>query len=115
MTKRYTMPDGKTRAASQGQWIFGEDVKAFLEFCQDNGHETRKHPGLCSTGYQVRHAGHWMGLLWNKSFRRYTADRRLSLLVQSFAATGKTPNDQHKGPAARPVPLDAPVRPGAGA
>lgn len=85
MTKRWTRPDGKTRAAGEGPWIALEDMRAFREFAVKNGHEVREHPGLMSNGYQVRHQGHWMGLLWNKGFKRYTADRRLSLLVQSFA------------------------------
>jgi hypothetical protein len=54
---------------------------------EQHGHQTREHPGLNSRGYQVQHAGHWMPLLWNSAFKRYTADRRLSLLVQSFAAS----------------------------
>lgn len=87
--KKFTMPDGKTRDAGAGPWIAREDVKAFLEFCRNNGHVTREHPGLMSTGYQIRHQDHWMGLLWNKGFKRYTADRRLALIVQSFAATKK--------------------------
>lgn len=85
--KRWTMPDGKTRNAGQGPWIAREDMPAFLAFAATNGHETREHPGLYSNGYQVQHQGHWMGLLWNKNWRRYTADRRLSLLVQTFAAS----------------------------
>jgi hypothetical protein len=84
--KPYTMPDGKTRDACAGPWVALEDARKFLQFCSANGHETREHPGLNSDGYQVRHQGHWMGLLWNKHMRRYTADRRLSLIVQSFAA-----------------------------
>jgi hypothetical protein len=83
--KRWTMPDGKTRAASQGPWIAREDMAAFKAFALGNGHEVREHPGLNCSGYQIRHQGHWMGVLWNKGFKRYTADRRLSLLVQSFA------------------------------
>ena len=90
MPKKYTMPDGKTRDASAGPWVARKDVKAFLDFCESNGHETRLHPGLWATeGHQIRHAGHWMSILWNKSFKRFTADRRLGLLVQSFAATGR--------------------------
>ena len=89
---RSTMPDGKTRSAAAGPWVAGEDIGAFLQFCRQQGRETREHPGLMSRGYQVRHDGHWMPLLWNKSFKRYTADRRLSLLVQSFAASKPRPN-----------------------
>lgn len=86
MTKRWTMQDGKTRNAGQGPWIAADHVRGFLEFCRSHGYETREHPGLDSSGYQVHHQGHWMALLWNKHWKRYTADRRLSLLVQSFAA-----------------------------
>jgi len=87
MKKPHTMPDGKTRNAGAGPWIAREDAKSFLAFCEQHGHQTREHPGLNSRGYQVQHAGHWMPLLWNSAFKRYTADRRLSLLVQSFAAS----------------------------
>lgn len=76
----------KTRDASTGPWVNMDDVRAFLSFCAQEGHKWRVHTGLYSDGYQVLHQGHWMALLWNKSWKRYTADRRLSLLVQSFAA-----------------------------
>ena len=72
--------------AHEGPWVSRDDIKAFLAFCAENGHATREHSGLSSTGYQVQHAGHWMGVVWNKAWRRFTADRRLSLIVQSFAA-----------------------------
>lgn len=87
--RKWTMPDNKTRAASEGPWIAICDVADFIAFCEANGHTTRKHTDPFRDGYQVRHAGHWMGLLRNKSFGRYTADRRLSLVVQSFAAIAK--------------------------
>lgn len=89
--KRWTMPDGKTRAAGEGPWIASGDIEAFLKFCEANGHATRDHPDPWKLrDHQVKHQGHWMSLLWNKSFKRYTADRRLSLLVQSFAADKST-------------------------
>jgi hypothetical protein len=77
------------RDASQGPWITSCDIEQFLTFCRSNGHQTREHPDLWTTGYQIRLQGHWMSLLWNKSFKRYTADRRLTLLVQSFAVDKK--------------------------
>jgi hypothetical protein len=84
--KPHTMPDGKTRNACAGPWISLEDMPKFLDFCAANGHETRLHRGIDSTGHQVKHQGHWMALPWNRNTKRYTADRRLSLIVQSFAA-----------------------------
>jgi hypothetical protein len=84
--KKWTMPDGKTRSAAEGPWIASDDIRPFLAWLTTQGIEWREHPGLMSNGYQVRHDGHWMGLLWNKNWRRYTADRRLTLIVQSFAA-----------------------------
>ena len=93
MKKPHTMPDGKTRNAGQGPWIALEDCRPFREWLTDQGIAWRVHPGMLSDGYQVRHAGHWMGLLWNKGFRRYTADRRLALIGQSFAAS-TTANDR---------------------
>lgn len=79
------MPDGKTRAASEGPWIASADVSAFLQFCDHHGHSWKDHPDPWRVGYLIKHKGQWMGLLWNKSFQRYTADRRLALIVQSFA------------------------------
>jgi len=89
------------RSAGEGPWIALDDMRAFKQFLTDNGFQWREHPGLNSTGYQVRHQGHWMALLWNKGFKRFTADRRLSLIVQSFAT--EKPKDQRvpelpKGP-----------------
>lgn len=81
---KWTMPDGKTRDASEGPWIGAADIESFLLFCRCRGHDTRTHHGS-QGGYEVRHQGHWMSLRWNKSFQRYTADRRLTLVVQSFA------------------------------
>ncbi len=84
MATKWTMSDGKTRDASQGPWVGAADIESFLLFCRSNGHETRPNAGE-HRGFEVRHQGHWMGLRWNKSFDRYTADRRLTLIVQSFA------------------------------
>lgn len=91
--KKWTMPDGKTRAASQGPWIASSDIQTFVTFCERIGHKTRTfpHSGVGRGGYQVQHDGHWMALLWNNSFKRYTADRRLSLIVQSFATEQAAP------------------------
>ena len=83
--KRWTMPDGKTRNAGEGPWITSADLQPFLAFCLEHGHKTRQH-----ASHQIQHQGHWMSLSWNKAFVRYTADRRLSLLVQSFAASKTT-------------------------
>ena len=85
--KPYTMPDGKTRSAGSGPWISREAVKEFLSFCESKGLKTREHPDLWTTGnYQVQFSGHWMSLLWNKSFKRFTVDRRLEQLVREFKA-----------------------------
>lgn len=87
--RKYTMPDGKTRAASQGPWIAAGDIDAFAAFIESTGRQVRQHPDPFKKAKQVHHDGHWMDVVWNKSFSRYTADRRLSLLVQSFAASRK--------------------------
>jgi hypothetical protein len=89
--RKWTMTDGVTRNAGQGPRIYRSDMDAFLTFCERNGHKTRKHPDLFTDGWQVQHKGHWMSLLWNKSWARYTADWRLSLIVQSFAAEAAAP------------------------
>ena len=53
-----------------------------LHFLDENGFQHRRQ----TNGYGIRHQGHWMALTWNKAFHRYTADRRLTLIVQSFVA-----------------------------
>ena len=83
--KTWAMPDGKTRNAGKGPWVASENIDLFLSYCRKNGHETRPHPDVWREGYQVRHQGHWMALLWNNGFSRYTADRRLYELVQDFS------------------------------
>jgi hypothetical protein len=77
--------NAKLRAASEGPWVASGQVDDFLAFCKTNGHETRLHPDPWIKAHQVKHQGHWMAVIWNNSFKRYTADRRLSLIVQSFA------------------------------
>ena len=79
----------EARKASEGPWIAREHINTFQVFCKEQGYEVRENPGLLQGGFQVHHRGHWMTLSWNKSFKRYTADRRLTLVVQSFAATTK--------------------------
>lgn len=88
--KIHTMPDGKTRAAGEGPWVAAERIDAFIEFCERNGHQTREHPDPWVRAKQIMHKGHWMSIIWNKHFKRYTADRRLSLIVQSFATEKHT-------------------------
>lgn len=79
--------------AEAKKWIRREDVAAFLRFCEQQGHETRDHTDPFKDGFQVRHGGHWMAVVWSKPWNRYTADRCLSLLVQSFAASKGESND----------------------
>lgn len=83
------MTNRRTRSAAQGPWISEADMDAFAAFIESTGREVRRHPDPFKNAKQVRHDGHWMDVVWNSSFKRYTADRRLSLLVQSFAATRK--------------------------
>lgn len=89
--QKYTLDDGKTRAAGAGPWIVRADLNRFLEFCAAEGHGTRPHPDVFRDAHQIQYAGHWMSLIWNKSFSRYTADKRMAPLVQSFAAAKEQP------------------------
>ncbi len=84
----------EARKASKGPWIASEQIGAFEAFCKERGHDVRENSGLLQSGFQVRHNGHWMSVQWNKSFKRYTADSRLALVVQSFAATAKAEGEQ---------------------
>lgn len=72
--------------AADSKWIKREDATAFRQFCEANGHATRDHADPFKDGFQVRHKGHWLAVVWSKAWARYTADKRLGLLVQSFAA-----------------------------
>ncbi len=72
--------------AADSKWIKREDVAAFRQFCEAQGHATRRHTDPFKDAFQVRHKGHWMAVVWSKPWNRYTADKRLGLLVQSFAA-----------------------------
>ncbi|MEI2416167.1 hypothetical protein V8Z80_08275 [Orrella sp. JC864] len=71
---------------SAKHWIASEDEAEFREFCESNGHATRDHTDPFRRGFQVQHKGHWMGVVWNGAFKRYSADSRLSLIVQSWAS-----------------------------
>jgi hypothetical protein len=80
--------------AAHAKWIKREDVDRFREFCESNGHATRSHTDPFRDGFQVWHKGHWMAVVWNRLWQRYTADRRLGLLVQSFAAQVAAESEQ---------------------
>lgn len=78
------MPGGTARF-----WIRRENLPAFRAFCEASGHATREHTDPFKDGIQVRHQGHWMALVWSKSWERYSVDARLGLIVQSFAHSRK--------------------------
>ena len=84
MKKPYTMPDGKTRSAATGPVIEKSKINEFLDFCKSKCLPVRTKTSLSVSGYDVRYDGHWMGLCWNSSFKRYTADRRLENLLNQF-------------------------------
>lgn len=75
-------------------WIKRDDMAAFRAFCEANGYATRDHTGPFLDGIQVRHNGHWMALVWNKPWKRYSADARLGLIVQSFAHSEATKKER---------------------
>jgi hypothetical protein len=72
------------RDASKGPWLDSKDVQAFLVFCSKKGYATRGHTNVWIDAHQVKFQGHWMSITFNKNYKRYTADKRLSLVVQSF-------------------------------
>lgn len=75
------------RSAAVGAFITQDELPAFLAHCTGLGLATREHSGWpAQSGYQVRYQGHWMALCWNKSWKRYTADKRLGELVDQFVA-----------------------------
>lgn len=74
----------------EGPWVSVSDIERFEAWCKAHGYQTRQPKGITNptqTGFEIRHQGNWMGIRWNRGTERYTADRRLSLVVQSFAAT----------------------------
>ena len=78
----------KQRDASSGPHIALAHLTKFLEFCEGAGLKWRESPDIFrSRDYDVQYTGHWMGLKWNKSFNRYTVDRRLAMVVQDFLVT----------------------------
>jgi hypothetical protein len=72
------------RDAGVGPWLESRDVQAFLVFCHKNGYVTRPHSNPWIDAHQIKFKGHWMGIVFNKTYKRYTVDKRLSLVVQSF-------------------------------
>lgn len=72
--------------AADSKWIKREDAVEFRRFCEAKGHATRNHTDQFKDGFQVQHKGHWMAVVWSNPWARYTADKRLGLLVQPFAA-----------------------------
>lgn len=65
-------------------FILREDRDAFLAFCEKEGHKTRHNKDPFRDAYDIRHGNHWMAIIWNNATKRYSADRRLNLIVQSF-------------------------------
>lgn len=82
--------------AADSKWIKREDAAAFRQFCEENGHATRDHTDPFKDGFQVHHQGHWMAVVWSMPWNRFTADKRLSLLVQSFAASKSALSGEEK-------------------
>lgn len=80
---------GRNSKSYGGQcyYVLRDDRDAFLKFCEDNGHQTKPHVNPFEDAYMVRHQGHWMAIKWNNGLCRYSADRRLGLIVQSFLVT----------------------------
>jgi hypothetical protein len=58
-------------------------LEAFSEFARNNGYEVRPHTSVFA-GIQVKVGPHWMAVVWNKNWKRYTADIRMKHLVDNF-------------------------------
>lgn len=76
------------RTASVGPWIALGDLDLFSSFCVSSGYTVRV-PVSLNSDLDVYFEGHWMSVRWNKNNRRYTADRRLSSIVQKFVSERK--------------------------
>ncbi len=86
MSSKHTPKGTSQRSAAAGPWVKSADFDAFCGHLTARGIQHREHADPFIRGIQVHHDGHWMAVQWNKNWKRYTADRRLSLIVQSFAA-----------------------------
>ncbi|NCQ51837.1 hypothetical protein GW796_08080 [archaeon] len=75
-------------------------MSSFENHCNDFGYKIRPHSSLTQIGIQVLKDGHWMGVVWNKNFKRYTVDIRMKELVDSFLnfenTTVEVKNDKKK-------------------
>lgn len=56
----------------------------FTWYLNSRGVKTRDHSSLHAQGIQAFKDGHWMAIVWNKNWRRYTVDQRLGQFVQDF-------------------------------
>jgi hypothetical protein len=72
----------KQRNPATGPAIEENEIKLFLQWCDVNKVQHRPHTG--QYGYQIQAYGHWMVLSWNKSYKRFTADRRLAPMISAF-------------------------------
>ena len=61
-----------------------EQLMRFEYFLSTKGIQTRIHLGWNSHGIQVFYSGHWMAILWNKTKKSYTVDKRLEKLLTEF-------------------------------
>ena len=60
------------------------ELDAFCDFAHNSGYDVRPHSSLYATGIQVKVGPHWMAVVWNKNWKRYTADIRMKDLVDKF-------------------------------
>ena len=67
-------------------YIESGQLTSFTWYLNSRGVETRNHSSPYVTGIQALKDGHWMAVVWNKNWRRYTVDRRLAEYVQDFGA-----------------------------
>jgi hypothetical protein len=80
-------------------------VDEFEQFLNAHSIVTRPHPTLNTAGFQAHHSGHWMAVVWNKNWKRYTVDSRLATFVTQFKST--VPNKRNTDPWERPGALVA--------
>lgn len=65
-------------------FISDHELGNFATFLCGSGFDIRQDPNPFTNGIQVRRNGHWMGIIWNKAWKRYTVDSRLKDLLERY-------------------------------
>lgn len=75
----------KQRNPNRGPFLSIAEKVLFEKWCVVQQYNTRlRYNGCNCNGIDVRYNGHWMGVIYNKGFNRYTVDKRMAPLIEEF-------------------------------